>query len=264
ETGEVSGFLRIMRDVTEHESQHSQSLWAEKFTTLGQMINGIAHDVGTPLNIISGYAEYLLMRTKPDGVGHKELSTILNQTRRIAEFIKQMLDLARPSKGRIDAIGLKGFLDESVDLMGHHLRKAQVQASVKCETEPPLIYGDAPRLRQAFFNLLLNACKKVEPEGSVEIVLDEDPGQRGFIRVRITAYDRSGMALDLSKTFSIFISGTRDSESAGMGLSLAKEILNDFGTLFEVSALTEGGAALVLYLPRRKEVTAQVMRRDIS
>jgi signal transduction histidine kinase len=260
----VTGYLRVMRNVAEGGKLHNQTHWAERFTTLGQMINGIAHDVGTPLNIISGYAEYLLMRTKQGEPGHKELSTILSQTRRIAEFIRQMLDLARPSQGRIDAIGLKGFLTESLDLMGHHLRKAQVRASLSCKTEPPLIYGDAPRLRQAFFNLLLNACQSAGSDGSLEIIQDEDTDESGFTRIRIIGYDKTGKALDLSKTFSTFLSTSEDSGAAGMGLSLAKEILGDFGTRFEASALPDDGTALVLHIPWRKQAAAQAIKREIS
>jgi signal transduction histidine kinase len=249
----VLGYVRVMRDVTEGEIMHSQSLWVERFTTLGHMINGIAHDVGTPLNIISGYAEYLMMRTKPDGPGHKELSTILSQTRRIAEFIKQMLDLARPAQGRIDAIGLKGFLGESVDLMGHHLRKAQVRTSLICRTEPPLIYGDAPRLRQAFFNLLLNACEKVGSEGSLEISLDDDTTDRAYAKIEVKGLDKSGAGIDFSNTFSTFLTVNQGMGNTGMGLALAKEILNDFGARFESTTPVDGGVGLIIYIPKGKQ-----------
>ncbi|HET9532253.1 MAG TPA: PAS domain-containing protein [Blastocatellia bacterium] len=262
--GDVTGYVRLMRDVTEKEKARGQSLWAERFTTLGQMINGIAHDVGTPLNIISGYAEYLLMRTMPDGAGYKELTTILNQTRRISEFIKQMLDLARPSQGRIDAIGLKGFIGETIDLMGHHLRKSRVQASLLCKSEPPLVYGDAPRLRQAIFNLLLNASQRVGPEGSIEIELGEDCTEKDFTRISIRGSDRLGEGIDLSQTFHPFLSADEDTEGAGMGLSLAKEILNGFGARFEAVSMPETGVGFAIYLPRGKHATGRVMECDAS
>jgi PAS domain S-box-containing protein len=258
-SAEVWGYVRVMRDVTEEEIMQSQSLWVERFTTLGQMINGIAHDVGTPLNIISGYAEYLMMRTKPDVPGHKELSTILSQTRRIAEFIRQMLDLARPAQGRIDAIGLKGFLGESVDLMGHHLRKAQVRTSLICRTEPPLIYGDAPRLRQAFFNLLINACEKVGPDGRLEITLDDDAKDRAYAKIEVTGFEESGAGIDFSKIFSTFLSGNQGMGKTGMGLALAKEILNDFGARFETTSPVEGGVGLIIYLPKGKQVASRAI-----
>ena len=81
------GFVRIVRDVAEVRFSQDQLLKAEQFATLGQILFGIAHDVGTPLNIISGYSEFLLMRIGSEDPGHKELSAILHQTKQIATLI---------------------------------------------------------------------------------------------------------------------------------------------------------------------------------
>ena len=63
------GFIRVMRDVSEARNAHLQLLKAERFATLGQLLSGVAHDVGTPLNVISGYAEFLMMRKNPEESG---------------------------------------------------------------------------------------------------------------------------------------------------------------------------------------------------
>ena len=204
EAGNVTGYVRLMRDVTERRHAQEELLNTERFATLGQMIFGIAHDVGTPLNIISGYCEYLLMRSKPEDQGHRELSTILHQTRRIADFIKQMLDLARPAQGRADAIGLKGFLTESLDLIGHLLRRENVKASLVFNSEPPLIYSDAPRLRQALFNIFLNVSQRLGQGANLEITVDEPLSDKQMTRVSIAGIDKEGHGLDFSQSFARF------------------------------------------------------------
>lgn len=83
----LRGYIRLMRKSAEGEGSRSLALI--------QLIATVAHKIGTPLNIISGYSEYLLMRMRPDDEGYKELSTILQQTRRISEGIRQMLDEAK-------------------------------------------------------------------------------------------------------------------------------------------------------------------------
>jgi PAS domain S-box-containing protein len=251
ERGEAKGYVRTMRDITERQRTQEQLIRTERFATLGQMISSIAHDVGTPLNIISGYSEYLLMRTKADGVGQKELSTILQQTRRIAEFIKQMLDLARPSQGRADAIGLRDFLSESIDLIGHHLRKSGIKASINCKIAPPVIYGDAPRLRQAFFNLLLNAIQVLSPGGSLEIALDKSPRDPDSIMIALAGTEETGEGHDFSRSFSGFLQPGTGSEVMGMGLSLTKEIFDGYGAKIGSAATEDQGVAIVLYLPKR-------------
>lgn len=248
-TAEIEGFARIAGRQTVTRAQDAL-LKAEHFATLGQMMSGIAHDVGTPLNIISGYAEYLLMRTKAEETGHKELTAILEQTRRVAEYIRIMLDLARPSQGRVDAIELKGFLGDSLELMGSHLRKASVRVALVCKSPPPVIYGDGPRLRQAFFNLLLNAGRRVGAGGQLELSIEQPLEMPGYIGVSLKGIDREGRSHDYAESFAGFLSARRDWGTVDMGLALAKEILDEYGAKVATQPLNEEGAALVVYLPK--------------
>ncbi|HJQ26549.1 MAG TPA: histidine kinase dimerization/phospho-acceptor domain-containing protein [Blastocatellia bacterium] len=248
--GEAEGYARISAASPVTPSQEAL-LKAEHFATLGQMMSGIAHDVGTPLNIISGYAEYLLMRTKGEGTGHKELTAILEQTRRVAEYIRIMLDLARPSQGRVDAIELKGFLGDSLELMGSHLRKASIRVALACKSAPPVIYGDGPRLRQAFFNLLLNAGRRLGAGGQLDLSIEEPPEMPGFIGVRLTGVDREGRAQDFAESFAGFLRPRRNWGTEEMGLMLTKGILDEYGAQVTALPIEGQGVALLIYLPKR-------------
>lgn len=252
--GKASGFIRIVRDISEVERAQEKLIKAEHFATLGQMASGIAHDVGTPLNIISGYSEYLLMRTGPEGQGRKELSAIIQQTRRIADFIKHMLDLSRPAQGRRDAIELKSFLADSLELIGSHLRKAEVKASLACNATPPLIYGDGPRLRQAIFNLLMNAAQHLGPGGEIEITIESSPDRPELIPVVMFGTEKDGQAHDFSKSFLSILTSEQNREGIGMGLSLTREILREFGAILDSASVAGRGVALVLNLPKSKSV----------
>lgn len=247
--GEVEGYVRIVGPRNGRPSQDAL-LKAEHFATLGQMMSGIAHDVGTPLNIISGYAEYLLMRTKAGETGHKELTAILEQTRRVAEYIRIMLDMARPSQGRVDAIELKGFLNDSLELMGSHLRKAGVRVALTCTSTPPVIYGDSPRLRQAFFNFVLNAGRRVGAGGQLELNIEQSPELPGYITVMLMGTDREGRHQDYAEAFASFLAARRKWGAEDMGLALTKEILDEYGAKVVALPVAERGVALVVYLPK--------------
>lgn len=245
--GSVTGYVRLMRDITERVQAQRALLRAERFATLGQMISGIAHDVGSPLSIISGYSEYLLMRTVPDGPGHRELSTILAQTRRIADFIKHLLDLARPGQPREDAIGLKDFLDELFELMAHHFRKLGVESKLTIKVGSPLVYGDSPRLRQALFNLLLNASQRLGAGSELLITLDAAPGAQGPAAIVISGRTSDGGSYDFARSFSDFLAGDQD-RLLDLGLTLTREILREFGARIEIVG-AEG--SLAIHLPVR-------------
>lgn len=249
ERGGVSGFVRVMRDVTGEHRAKEQLLKAERYASLGQILSGIAHDVGTPLNVISGYAEFLLMRTKPDGQNDKELSAILNQTRRIASMVRQALDLARPPQGRTEAIEINALLSDVLALVGHYLHKSNVKADLTCRISPSLVYGEAPQLRQALFNLLLNAGQEVGAGGRLEVVVDEAPERPGFLAVAFSGIGAGGAGHDFSQSLGCLLGAQGEAAIVGVGLSLALEILNAVGAKVSFSGSGERGVPLVIYLP---------------
>jgi len=244
----VCGFARVVRDVTVDLRVQEQLLKAERFATLGQLLSGVAHDVGTPLNVISGYAEFLLMRTDSDGQGFKELSAILEQTRRIAAMLSQALDLARGPQGRTDAIEIKALIEDSLNLVGHHLRKAEVKVDLTCRIIPPLVYGEAPQLRQAFFNLLLNTCQQVGPGGRLHIVIDEAAERPGFLGLVLLGTDASGLGHDFSGAFASFL-GQNETEALGTGLHLTKRILDGANAKMSFTKASDQGVGITIYLP---------------
>jgi PAS domain S-box-containing protein len=249
ESNNPSGFTRVMRDVTSERQTLEQLLKAERLATLGQLLSAVAHNVGTPLNVISGYAEFLLMRRNPEDQGYKELTAILDQTRRIAAMFGQALDMARPALGRTDAIDIRTLLTDAMDLVGHHLRTAGVTARLTCITDKPLIYGEASQLRQAFFNLLLNAGQCLGAGGSLQVIIDETADKPGFVGLAFLGTEANGAGHDFSTSLPLFFATQSESGSTGIGLHLARKILADAGALV---CGTEGGeqrSGLKVYLP---------------
>jgi signal transduction histidine kinase len=248
-SGAATGFVRVMSELPEKQEILEEAVDASRMAMLGRMLSGTAHDLGTPLNIILGYTEYLLMRTRPDAAGYRELSTILEQTKRISDSIRKMLDLGRG--GRTDAIGLKGFLDESIGLLAREIRKVDVSVRVTCNANAPLIYGDAPQLRQAFINLLLIASQRVGRGGEVEIVLDEsvDDSARG-VAISFIGTEAGGRGHNFAESFANLLHPADRAVAMGSGFLLAREILNSLGARLDAVDVGELGSSLVVYLPR--------------
>jgi len=250
------GFIRVMRDVTETRNAHVQLLQAERLATLGQLLAGVAHDVGTPLNVISGYAEFLMMRKNPGDQGYKELTSILDQTRRIAAIFGQALELARPAQGGTAAIDLKAMLEESLSLAAHHLRKTNVTASLTCRIPKPLIYGEASQLKQAFFILLLNTGRQVGTGGSLQAIVGEAQKMPEFLEVVLLGTEANGVRHDFSMVFREGLAGER----SGIGLNLARELLEKAGARICFSQAGEEASGLVIQLPRNEAGVSRVIK----
>jgi len=250
ESNQPRGFVRVMRDVTGEWNAREQLLKAERFATLGQLFSGVAHDVGTPLNVISGYAEFLLMRKSPEDQGYKELSSILAQTRRIASIFGQALELARPAQGRKDAIDLNALVSDSLSLAGPHLRKVDVTADLTCRIPTPLIYGEAPQLKQACFNLLLNAVHQIGAGGKLRIVIDQMEETPAFLSVILEGTEATGAEHDFAMSLGRGLDPEGAAEVHGIGLYLTRGILREAGARTCSTQRGEQGKGLMIHFPR--------------
>jgi len=250
DNGQSLGFIRSMDDVTERVRLGERLIRSEQLATLGQMVNGIAHDIGTPLNIISGYCEYLMMKGQAENKISLELSTILQQTRRIADYIRQMLDLARPAQERVDAIELKSLLNELIEISRHHLRKNDITAGIDYAEPPAVVYGDAQSLRQAFFNLILNAISLIGRGGNIKLSVPPSD-EPGYVKIIISGLSVSGDEIDLSKAVHDLLANKHITEGEGIGLFLAKSLLDKAGARLGASLAEGSGRGLVVYLPAK-------------
>jgi PAS domain S-box-containing protein len=253
ESNQQCGFVRVMRDVTGERYAQEQLIKAERYATFGKLFSAVAHDVGTPLNVISGYAEFLLMRKNSEEQGYKELRSILDQTRRIAAMLGQALEMSRPRQARTSAVDLNTLVTESLTLVGHHLRNGEVIAGITCTIANPLIYGEASQLKQAFFNLLLNAGEGVGAGGRLQVVIDQTAEMPGFLRLDLLGTDKAGAEHDFSVSLGGSLTNKGGNQMTGIGMHLARNILVEAGARICFSSGSEEGLGLVIYLPKTSE-----------
>ncbi|HEY6329040.1 MAG TPA: PAS domain S-box protein [Blastocatellia bacterium] len=258
----ATGYVRSMTDVSTEQTAANEQFAAALISTLERMISAMAHDIGTPLGIVSGYSEYLLMKTAPGEPCHKELTTILQQTRRMSETIKQMVDLVRTPLDRIEAISLGPFLTEVSHLVRQELKKSGVAVTLTCDDPPPLIYGNSARLRQAFFNLILLACESIGQGGRLRLEIGEVTEREGsFTRVRLNGEGARGNPSDLGPAASALASADSYEAVLDPALSLTKDILLSSGARIRWAEGASAGASLVIDLPVRTPVSYRTSER---
>ncbi len=124
EQGTSIGKALIIRDVTQLKQYEQELRQTEKLSFIGHISAGIAHEIGTPLNIILGNAEYLMMDMKPDEKGSDELRMIIGETNRIAKLIQQLLDFARPKRMRAKPVDLNSEINTVLQLMRSQIEKS--------------------------------------------------------------------------------------------------------------------------------------------
>jgi signal transduction histidine kinase len=230
----------------EQQLRHSATL-----AVAGRLASGLAHEVGTPLNIISGRAEFLLQSLPSDDLRRDELQVIVSQIDRISAMIRSLLDTVRPVKADIQPVDLKVVLDRLLLLVTHTARRHGVTLEVAIPGSVPLIRADQNQLQQVLINLLMNAFEATHPKGHVRVdARAVARGERAGVEIAITD-DGPGIPTSLlARIFEPFFSTKPPGEGTGLGLPISRDILKNLAGDIRVESAPGAGTTFVIWLPQ--------------
>ncbi len=282
---EMTTSLREARDETQRGVEAKLALEArlrhsEKLATIGQLAAGIAHEVGTPLNVIGGRARALEKKAIAHGDGDgaptvdpaevaKNASIIAAQAARITRIIQQLLDYARKKVAERGPVDLTRVVRDSVDFLEHQLQAQQVTVEVRPfardaddTPEGPTVVGDADQLQQVCLNLCINAIQAMPSGGSMQIAirgvsrrkpgLDMAPPGR-YVVVEVADSGVGIPEADRERIFEPFYSTKQDGGGTGLGLAVAHGIVKDHDGWIEIEGRPEGGTIFRVFLPAEPE-----------
>src|SRR6266581_4369847 len=142
---------RINQELFETQKNLARS---ERLAVAGQLAASLAHEIGTPLNSISGHVQLLARRKTPDDVSQRRLHIIENQIENIVRTVKQLLSWTRKFDLRLEAVDLRRVLKESILVSSPALQQRKIRVHMDLARDCPQIYGDAGYLQQVFLNLI--------------------------------------------------------------------------------------------------------------
>ncbi len=248
------GRLIIFDDVTSRDELERRLVQADKLSSIGLLAAGVAHEVNTPLAVISTYAQMLAKQVGADQQKSALLDKIANQTFRASEIVNSLLNFSRTSPRQFDAVDLAKVLRETLTLVEHQFEKSGVRVSLEIQEPLPRIRGNAGQLQQVFLNLYLNARDAMERGGSLEIRAWE--GGRG-VQVEIADTGPGIAPENLRRIYDPFFTTKAARKGTGLGLSVTYGIVRDHGGLIEVLSKPGQGTKFQLDFPAlRKAVNA--------
>ncbi|MBI4528286.1 MAG: HAMP domain-containing protein [Deltaproteobacteria bacterium] len=217
----------------ERELRHS-----DKLASVGQLAAGLAHEIGTPLNIIGGRAESLLRRERAPEEIQENLQIIRSQIDRIAGIVRQLLEFSRRKERAVRAVEVPSLLAAVGNLLRHKIEEKSATVELTMTDPIPSIQADPDLLQQVFINLYLNSLQAMSHGGVIRIhaglaqdgsagVSGEDPSRR----LRICFEDNGpGIAPDhIEHIFDPFFTTKDIGEGTGLGLSVSYGIVKDHG-----------------------------------
>ncbi|NOY52209.1 MAG: PAS domain S-box protein [Deltaproteobacteria bacterium] len=248
---QMIGSSAVIRDITEQKQIQEQIQRSEKLSSIGQLAAGIAHEIGTPLNIISGNAEYLMMDMDPDNPLTEELSIILQQTDRITQLIQQLMDFARDNRPRFEPTDINALVLQTLNLTRHQMEKNAIILLEDLDEEVPPTVADAHQLQQVLLNIIINALHAMPEGGTLQIRTARDE-ERQQVIIRIRDNGCGIHPQDLKNIFNPFFTTKEVGQGTGLGLAVCHRIMENHQGRIEVESRLGEGSCFSLLLPFRR------------
>ncbi len=252
-TFQTVGRIVLVDDITDRIELETQLTQAEKLSSIGLLAAGVAHEVNTPLAVISSYTQMLSKYMRDDQRLAPVLEKITQQTFRASEIVNGLLNFSRTSGAEFTSIDLNALLHDTLVLLEHQFKTAQVHVETDLLNSVPFIHGNQGKLQQVILNLLLNAKDAMHGSPAAALhISTKQQADRVLLRIRDSG---SGIEREhLHRIFDPFFTTKvkpRPGEHKGTGLGLAVTygIMQEHGGKIAVESEVGVGTTFTLDFP---------------
>jgi two-component system sensor histidine kinase PilS (NtrC family) len=260
DSGTIRGIILTFQDITKLVEMEERIRRQERLATVGSFAAGIAHEIRNPLASLSGSIQVLQGELKLGGDDKRLMDIVVRETDRLNTIISDFLEYARPAVANSESVDLRRILDETIMLL-RNSKSFSENIELKVTVVPQLrLKGDALRLRQVFWNLLINSCQAMPNGGavSIEAAPSESEEEREMCDIAVSDTG-TGMSPELlGKIFDPFF--TTKSEGTGLGLAIVYRIIEDHGGTISVESNPASGTRFLIRLPLLDESVEPVSR----
>jgi two-component system, NtrC family, sensor kinase len=253
-SGERIGRLLLFDDVTQRERMEEQMTQTEKLTSLGLLAAGVAHEVNTPLAVISNYIQMLAKQMPEDDPRHNIIEKIVKQTFRASEIVNNLLNFSRTGAAELADIDVNRVVEETLSLVAHPLKASQIHIVKQLGEALPPVRGSANKLQQVFLNLFLNARDAMPAGGMLEV---RTAAHNGSVEVEVADTGAGIPREHIHRIFDPFFTTKSNGRGTGLGLSVSYGIIKEHAGKIDVRSTPGKGTSFHVEFPAlRKAVHA--------
>jgi signal transduction histidine kinase len=242
--------LWINRMVRALDRQHRILVESHKLRAMGTLVAGVAHELNNPMNNILLTASVL--QDEYDSLEDEEktemIGDVIDQAERSKRIVANLLDFARESETKVEALHIRTLLDETAQLVGNQIRLKKVQMIIDLPEDVPPVHGDRQLLSQAFMNLILNALEALPEKGTIHIGAGSE-WREGFLAVDVSDNGPGMPGHILSRIFDPFFTTKPKGRGTGLGLSVSRGIIRKLGGYLLVKSQLGKGTTFTVELP---------------
>jgi signal transduction histidine kinase len=228
----------------------------DKMVTIGQLAAGLAHEIGSPLQVVNGRARALATRAHDPEATRRNAEILAEQSERISRIVEHLLHFGRRSSPTLTSFDLTAALRRVTDFVAHEGARRQVSLTLEADDGPITVEADRDQMQQVALNLLTNALAATPPGGTIRVRVSRDT-----LIGADTGVDQPAVRLEVSDTgpgipeevvpslFEPFFTTRAAEGGTGLGLSVVKGIIAEHGGTISVDTGRGAGTTFVVYLP---------------
>ena len=248
--------VEAQRSNDERVAMLQQLRHTDRLASLGRLAGSVAHELGTPLNIVLGHANRIASGDQDPFDTKESATTIHRQVRKMEAIIRDILGFARQAPGEEQAIDVRLVVESVCGLLRPLARRRDVKLRVDGTPASASIFGRVLPFEQALSNLVSNAidASPAAAQVVVSIAREERPAKVGersrpVVVTRVLDQGPGVPEAETSRIFEAFYTSKGAGQGTGLGLWLAEGIVRDHGGSIEVENRSEGGACFAIVMP---------------
>ncbi|MBL0217967.1 MAG: HAMP domain-containing histidine kinase [Myxococcales bacterium] len=264
ELGELANEINLMCERLSEESKAREQAMeqlrhADRLTTVGKLASGLAHELGTPLNVVQGRAKLILDHEVEGKDVDDSARIVVEQAERMTALIRQLLDFARPRPLHKAPVNVTTLAGRVCQLVATIARTANVTLAPPAADESLRIAADDGQLTQVLTNLVVNGIHATPAGGTVTLaakVVEQTPppyvggGEQAWMAIEVRD---TGTGLDeatRARVFEPFYTTKEVGAGTGLGLSVSWGLVREHGGWIDVQSVKGEGSTFTVYLPR--------------
>jgi len=230
---------------------------ADRLKTVGRLASGIAHELGTPLNVVAGRAALIGSGKLDVEEIARSAAAIRAEADKMTLIIRQLLDFARASTPRKQPVDLRSVVRQTIDLLGSIAEKHKVRLQFEPCAETAIADVDAGQIQQVLTNLTMNAIQAMPQGGPVEFRIvrrtrphpEKRDVRADYFAIEIQDHGVGIPPENLPQLFEPFFTTKEVGAGTGLGLSIAYGIVQEHGGCVEVASEAGKGSCFTVFLP---------------
>lgn len=246
--GVLTGVVEHIKDITEQRLLEQQLIQAEKLTSLGEMLSGVAHELNNPLTGIIGFSELMLDKEPPQKI-KKDIQKINSEALRCKKIVQNLLTFARRHKPERELININDIIQMTLELREYDLRVNNISVVTNLDMAMPMTMADSYQIQQVFLNIVNNAQQAMLDDKGKGTLTISTSHKNSVITIKFTDTGPGIAAENINRIFDPFFTTKGVGKGTGLGLSISYGLIKEHGGNIYVMSRNKKGTTFTIELP---------------